>query len=632
MWVTVGFLCCLTFGSLPWMLCFCPSQCSCSFYSINERMRARAILCNDPEMTLSPVNFPGDTFKLRIEKTAIRRVPGESFHSLHKLEFLWMPYNALASLRVSNFRGLYQLQELRLAGNVLTSFPWETLSNMPQLRLLDLHNNQIASIPSHAAQYIRNISYLDVSSNKLMKLPQELIVVWSNLQAVPYFLNDNPKIILGLQDNPWTCDCSVYEMAHFLNFQSPNVAFIEPKLRCFSPEKQTRIFFSQVELRKCQSPVVQPSMAKVKSILGSTVLLRCGATGVPLPELNWRRADGKPFNKTVHQEISSDGIRWSILELSVVSYLDSGEYICKAANFLGAMEAFISLIVTDSKSIEDPGADLKEVWKGHTKGIETAAYKDNLVGGHIMATSTFPTLRIISGQANTERNLVLRDQALNMKSDSKNILASLPTTNQEPKCLVRSVRVTGDTDHSVSLAWKAPQANNSTTFSILYAIFGERDMHRINVEPKKTRTTIKGLMPKTKYIACVCEKGLIPKKEQCIIFSTDEVASAGGTQKLINVVVISVACVIAIPLTLVVCCGTLKRRCRKHFVQKPKDIQDSYVTFEAISPGTKMKEMRGGEYLTHHIPDESNRLLSSRSSVDSEAVAKADGQLNEYFC
>lgn len=158
---------------------------------------SRAILCNDPEMTLTPVNFPGDTFKLRIEKTAIRRVPGESFHSLHNLEFLWMPYNALASLRVSNFRDLYQLQELRLAGNVLTSFPWETLSNMPQLRLLDLHNNQIASIPSHAAHYIQNITYLDVSSNKLMMLPQELIVVWSNLQAVPYFLNDHSKIILG---------------------------------------------------------------------------------------------------------------------------------------------------------------------------------------------------------------------------------------------------------------------------------------------------------------------------------------------------------------------------------------------------------------------------------------------------
>ena len=49
----------------------------------------RTVLCNDPEMTLTPVNIPVDTFKLRIEKTAIRRVPGEAFHALHNLEYLW---------------------------------------------------------------------------------------------------------------------------------------------------------------------------------------------------------------------------------------------------------------------------------------------------------------------------------------------------------------------------------------------------------------------------------------------------------------------------------------------------------------------------------------------------------------
>ncbi|MGH0141340.1 UNVERIFIED_CONTAM: hypothetical protein FKN15_073277 [Acipenser sinensis] len=156
-------------------------------------------------------------------------------------------------------------------------------------------------------------------------------------------------------------------------------------------------------------------------------------------------------------------------------------------------------------------------------------------------------------------------------------------------------------------------------------------MRRINVGPSKNRITIDGLMPKTKYIACVCVKGLIPKKEQCVIFSTDEAASASGTQKLINVVVITVACVIAVPLTLIVCCGALKRRCIKMFGRKAKDIQDSYVTFEALSPGPKAKGLEG-EYLTRVNPEESNRLLSARSSLDSEATAKIEGQPNEYFC
>lgn len=337
----------------------------------------------------------------------------------------------------------------------------------------------------------------------------------------------------------------------------------------------------------------------------------------------------------MHQEISSDGMSWSILGLPVVSYLDSGEYICKAKNFLGATEAFISLIITDSEGTDDPNANSKGVWNGKVSGMEAAAYNDKLVARYVITTSTSPTLGARPVRVNTEENLGLQNEAQNMvkeqNNNPRNLLSSLPTGQQEPERIVRSVRVIGDTDQSVSLAWKAPQAKNTTIFSVLYAIFGERDMRRISVEPGKTKITIDGLMPKTKYIVCVCVKGLIPRKEQCIIFSTDEVASAGGTQKLINVVVISVACVIAVPLTLVVCCGALKRRCKKCLMRKPKEVQDSYVTFESLSPGAKTKGVEG-EYLTRHTPDESNRLLSARSSMDSEAIPKTEGQPNEYFC
>lgn len=221
-----------------------------------------------------------------------------------------------------------------------------------------------------------------------------------------------------------------------------------------------------------------------------------------------------------------------------------------------------------------------------------------------------------------------------MKPDIKDpgdIMLSSPTKPPETERMVRGLKVIGDTDHSVSLAWKAPLAKNVTVFSVLYAIFGEREMRRINMDPGKTKITIDGLIPKTKYIACVCVKGLVPKKEQCIIFSTDEAVSAGGTQKLINVVVISVACVIAVPLTLVVCCGALKRRCKKGLGRKSKDIQDSYVTFESLATSSKAKTNEG-EYLTRHNPDESNRLLSPRSSVDSEAIPKPEVQPNEFFC
>ncbi|KAM8924418.1 leucine-rich repeat, immunoglobulin-like domain and transmembrane domain-containing protein 1 isoform 1-T1 [Pelodytes ibericus] len=617
MWITVGIFCCLVFGTLPFVCFSCPSQCSCTFNSLSDGTKSRyVVLCNDPEMTSTPVNIPVDTVKLRIEKTSIKRVQGEAFYLLSNLEFLWMPYNSIISLSMVTLRGLNKLQELRLDGNALAAFPWEALVNTPRLRFLDLHNNELSSIPKDAARYMKNITYLDFSSNNLVTLPQELIASWLSLHSSSYFSNDHSTLILGLQDNPWLCDCSLYEMVHFLNFQSPSVAFIESHLKCFAPRSLAGVLFSQVELKKCQSPVIYTSVAKLKTMVGSTVLLKCGTMGIPIPDLSWRRSEGHQLNGTVHQEISSDGMSWSILNLPTVSYKDSGEYVCKAKNMLGMTEAFISVLVTDANTTEES----KDNGRYLSTEMNADIHRFKIDGDRAGVNNEVQNINPVSGIGEKPDN-----------KESGNILLSSPTKPPESERLVRGVKVIGDTDHSVSLAWKAPLSKNGTIFSVLYAIFGEREMKRINVEPGKTKITVDGLIPQTKYIACVCVKGLIPKKEQCIIFSTDEAVSAGGTQKLINVVVISVACVIAVPLTLVVCCGALKRRCKKCLVRKSKDLQDSYVTFESLSTTTKTK-VTEGEYLTRHTPDESNRLLSPRSSVDSEAIPKAEGQPNEFFC
>lgn len=141
-----------------------------------------------------PPNFPTDTSKLRIEKTAITRISTNNFHYLNNLEFLWMSFNSLNALSVDSFRGLNNLDELRLDGNALTGFPWESLTDMPNLRLLDLHNNKISAIPVEATRYLKNITYLDLSSNSLVTLPAEVLMMW--LSAKPSQDVDS-KFILG---------------------------------------------------------------------------------------------------------------------------------------------------------------------------------------------------------------------------------------------------------------------------------------------------------------------------------------------------------------------------------------------------------------------------------------------------
>uniref|UniRef100_A0A8C5HFK1 Leucine-rich repeat, immunoglobulin-like domain and transmembrane domain-containing protein 1 n=1 Tax=Gouania willdenowi TaxID=441366 RepID=A0A8C5HFK1_GOUWI len=611
---------CVATGELFSPVRSCPSQCSCFYHNLSDGSKARSVICNDPEIFLVPVGFPVDTSKLRIEKTSIQRIPGEAFNYLSSLEFLWMSFNTLSILSTDSFRGLFNLEELRLDGNALTAFPWESLMDMPSLRLLDLHNNQLTALPAEATTYIRNLTYLDLSSNSLLTLPAEVLST-CHLQAGPAHPTQQGT---GLHDNPWVCDCRLYDLIQFQKSPTLSVAFIDTRLRCSAPESVSGVLFSDVELRRCELPRIHTAVARVRSAVGNNVLLRCGTIGVPIPDLTWRRADGRAHNGTVQQETSKEGITWSILSVPAVSHRDSGKFICKATNYAGNAEAVISLVVSNSPKPEGnqttTGMKVK-LKKPNQMG--KAAYQEKLVARYVVPTSNPSTLPALDSAP-----VPRLSPELGVASYS---LVDRATPGPDPDRVVRAVKVVGDTDNTISLNWRAPKAKNTTAFSVLYAVFGERDMRKINVGAGQNRVTIEGLVPRTKYIACVCVRGLIPRKEQCVIFSTDEAASATGTQRLINVIVITVACIIAVPLTVIVCCGAIKRRIKKYWGKKSKDIQDSYVTFETLSPGTKAKGLEG-EYLNRLNPEESNRLLSARSSLDSEATAKIEGQPNEYFC
>lgn len=102
----------------------------------------------------------------------------------------------------------------------------------------------------------------------------------------------------GLHDNPWMCDCRLYDLVQFQKSPSLSVAFIDTRLRCADPESLSGVLFSDAELRRCQGPRVHTAVARVRSAVGNNVLLRCGTIGVPIPELAWRKADGKPVNGT----------------------------------------------------------------------------------------------------------------------------------------------------------------------------------------------------------------------------------------------------------------------------------------------------------------------------------------------
>uniref|UniRef100_A0A8C3SQJ7 Leucine rich repeat, Ig-like and transmembrane domains 3 n=1 Tax=Chelydra serpentina TaxID=8475 RepID=A0A8C3SQJ7_CHESE len=567
-----------------------------SFY-LSLLFGARSVLCNDPDMFEIPVNVPVDTVKLRVEKTVIRRIPTEAFYYLVDLKYLWVTYNCVANIDASSFYNLKQLHELRLDGNLLSSFPWESLVEMPNLRTLDLHNNKLTSIPSEAGRYLRNLTYLDISSNKLTTLPSDLMDIWPPFSEATPSRNTDPA-------------------AQRVILVDTSVVLLDPLVACSGPESLAGILFQRAELEQCLKPSVMTSATKITSPLGSNVLLRCDATGYPTPQLTWIRSDNLPVNYTVIQETPGEGVRWSIISLTGISYKDAGDYRCKAKNLAGMSEAAVTVtvvgVVTTTVSPQKYGKKFEADQQNNTQ--EEAKQESE------KSTTPPPPLTSLPITMATTERPTNEETSLNASA-----LA-------EQNVTIKDLKVISETDERVTLTWKTINATSSSAVTVLYSKYGEKDMLPLSTDPSKNKVTIDGLQPSTQYMACVCPKGVPPTKDQCIIFSTDGINDESGSQVSILVMTSSAACVIVLPLIFFLLYKVLKLHRKPKSAREADLAKETYVKFETLS--LKPRSVgTGGELWTRRDTDESERLLlCSRSSMDSQMTFKSEGSRSEYFC
>uniref|UniRef100_A0A663EBZ7 Leucine rich repeat, Ig-like and transmembrane domains 3 n=1 Tax=Aquila chrysaetos chrysaetos TaxID=223781 RepID=A0A663EBZ7_AQUCH len=577
----------------------------------SSHLRYMSVLCNDPDMYEIPVNVPVDTVKLRIEKTVIRRIPTEAFYYLVDLKYLWVTYNCVANIDISSFYNLKQLHELRLDGNLLSTFPWESLAEMPNLRTLDLHNNKVTSIPADAGRYLRNLTYLDISSNKLTTLPSDLMDIWPPFSEAVLSKNTDilatQRVILGLQDNPWFCDCRISKLIEFSKIVDNSVVLLDPLISCSGPESLAGILFQRAELEQCLKPSVMTSATKITSPLGSNVLLRCDATGYPTPQLTWTRSDNIPVNYTVIQETPGEGVRWSIISLTGISYKDAGEYRCKAKNLAGMSEASVTVtvvgVVTTTVSPQKYGRK-QEAERQNTTQEESKPEPER-------TTTPLPTT----------------------PTTTKGEETSLNTAGMaEQNVTVKNLRVISETDERVTLTWKTVNATSNSAVTVLYSKYGEKDMLPLSTDSSKNKVTIDGLQPSTQYMACVSPKGVPPTKEQCIIFSTDRLNDENSSQFSILILASSAACVVVLPLIFFLLYKVLKLHVKPKSAKEADLAKETYVKFETLS--LKPRTVNAGEQLwARRYTDESERLLlCSRSSMDSQMTFKSEGSRSEYLC
>nr|XP_061793601.1 leucine-rich repeat, immunoglobulin-like domain and transmembrane domain-containing protein 3 [Nerophis lumbriciformis] len=632
---TLVLICCLN------TVCpFCPSQCSCVFHGRSDGSGTRSVLCNDPDMSDIPVNVPVDTIKLRVEKTAIRRVPTEAFYYLAELRYLWITYNSISSVDTGSFYNLKVLHELRLDGNMISVFPWESLKEMPMLRTLDLHNNRLTAIPPEAIPYLVKITYLDLSSNKLATLPSDLMDIWPPFNGEPVTSNASQKVVLGLQDNPWFCDCKISKMIEISKMAVTPVVLMDLFLTCSAPENLSGVLFQRAELDNCVKPVVMTSATKITSPLGSNVLLRCDATGSPTPSLYWARSDGSLVNNTVVQESPGDGIRWSIMSLHGILHKDAGEYSCKAKNDAGTAIANISLSVAGTMSTT-VSQSKPEAKTGSTGPDWT--FDPGMDAG--VLTSTLPMVQTTVVGLPAKPKTTLSAQKGSLKpaksqqgNDGRKFVSDEKSKKGEVSKTIKDLEIVEETSDSAVLVWTAEGLPKDSPLTVVYSPYGEdvEDDYKRTVETNagSGKILLEDLSPGIRYSVCLIAKGTATGKDPCIDFYTQDNLEDGGQNRFFFIIS-GIACALALPLIglLLYKIFDLYSKTSESAPDSEELEKESYVKFETINMKQRTMNPHPTELWARRPTHESERLLlCSRSSIDSQMTYKSDSSRSEYLC
>ncbi|KAM9740824.1 leucine-rich repeat, immunoglobulin-like domain and transmembrane domain-containing protein 3a [Menidia menidia] len=631
------FLCCLSMA-VP----FCPSQCTCVFHGRTDGTGTRSVLCNDPDMSEIPVNVPVDAIKLRVEKTAVRRIPTEAFYYLVDLRYLWITYNSITSVDTGSFYNLKVLHELRLDGNMISLFPWESLKEMPRLRTLDLHNNRITTVPTEAIPYLRNITYLDLSSNKIATLPSDLMDIWPPFNGLPVSSNVSQKVILGLQDNPWFCDCKISKLIEISKMAVTPVVLMDLFLTCAAPENLVGVLFQRAELENCVKPSVMVSATKITSALGSNVLLRCDTTGSPTPALYWTKSDGSPVNNTV-QESPGEGINWSIMSLHGIEFKDAGNYSCRAKNVAGNAAETITLSVAGS-FISTIAPLRPGVATGPSSQNVTTTPPADVSNSPVTVSAPLPrsTTALSGVQKKTKPTPGSGSQKGSLKQaktqqggNGRKLAADEKSKKSDPSQSIKDLKIVEETTDSAVLLWSASGLPNGSPLTVVYSPYGEDDVKRtIDTNSGSGKVLLDGLSPGMRYSVCLVAKGSTAGKDPCIDFYTLDNVEDGGQNQFFFVMSV-IACALVLPLIALLVYKILALYCKgdSPASDDPELEKESYVKFETISMKHRTLNAHPAEFWARRSTHESERLLlCSRSSIDSQMTYKSDSSRSEYLC
>ncbi|KAM6997608.1 leucine-rich repeat, immunoglobulin-like domain and transmembrane domain-containing protein 2 isoform 2-T2 [Tautogolabrus adspersus] len=477
----------------------CLRGCSC----IEDR-HGRSLVCmEESAFGAIPENLPDDMTKIRIEKSHFTEIPRGAFSKTSALENLWLNFNDITVINSKGLEGLGNLTELRLQGNKLRSVPWTAFEDTPALKILDLKHNQLDVLPEHALRYLPGLTYLDLSFNRLTVISKEVFQNWPLVQKLQSMEEreasvSGPNVVLALHDNAWLCDCRLKGFVEFIRSLRPPIILMNSYLTCSGPDFRAGKFFHEVELQACVKPIVSTTSANISLPLGANVTLRCLAKARPDPSVWWTY--GLKIIRGFHESlerVDEDTIR-SLLVIPSLHAADRGIYTCTAVNFIGNSSVSIQLDVRSPEGSQS----------SHLPGMPA------------------------------------------------------PPAAEDENVYI-DIRIAKQTVRGISIEWFAALDHPAETWFTIH--FGRADHDKkemVYIGPGIHSYSVSDLMPATKYEICVTLKNQVPRSGQCIVFVTgSDITEMEQREKLIHIVVIVLAMVLAVPIGMYACTTDTRFTC-----------------------------------------------------------------------
>ncbi|XP_030631791.1 leucine-rich repeat, immunoglobulin-like domain and transmembrane domain-containing protein 2 [Chanos chanos] len=491
----------------------------------------RSLLCMGTSLGRIPQNIPEDFIKIRIENSHLTEIPPGSFSKVSALEFLWLNFNDITLMNIKSLEGLHNLTELRLQGNKLRSIPWTAFQDTPNLKILDLKHNRLDVLPEYALRYLPGLTYLDLSFNQLTVISRDVFLNW------PRYHPQKP----GRKEDGTANVVLALHDNHWL---------CDCRLKGF------------VEFIKSVSPPI---------ILMNSYLTCSGPSS---------RA-GKFFhevelNACMRPEVSTPE---SNITLS-----------------LGANTTLKCLV----KSRPDPVV----TWMYSLKTIRKFTVSQMQVDEDtIISQLVIPSLHIADrGVYTCMANNFIGNSSASIQVNVKSLNTSLPISHAFPLASANEnvyidIRIAKQTVYGITVEWYAVTENPAETWFTIH--FGRYDALRkemIYIGPGINSYSVNDLLPATKYEVCVTLKNQVPREGQCIVFVTgSDVNELEQRERLIHIIVIVCAMVLAVPAGMYACttdtrlncferCTEIyKRRRRQEKLPKAVERQGTFDSLQAAS-------------------------------------------------